>query len=76
MQDGASDLLGTCSDMEEKIEVLVKIVEKADRLRLKTIENLVEVLTPRQGVEFLIAATELQFAIRGWGLNYDRQRSG
>lgn len=74
LQDGASEVLGLCNDLDEKLEGLGRVVEKADRLRLKTIENLVEMLTPRQAVEFLIAATELQFGLRGWGINYDRQR--
>ncbi|XAR56461.1 hypothetical protein NMG60_11036958 [Bertholletia excelsa] len=73
-QNGSSDLLGTGADLEGKIEELVKILEKADDLRLRTVRKVVDLLTPQQAVEFLIAAAELQFGIRSWGLYQDRQR--
>ncbi|KAH6780876.1 transcription factor-like protein [Perilla frutescens var. hirtella] len=56
------------------MERLTAILEKADELRLKTIKSLVELLTPQQAAEFLVAAAELQFGIRGWGILQDRQR--
>lgn len=74
MQDGASELMGKCEDIEGKIERLARVVEKADDLRLRTIGNVVELLTPQQAVQFLIAAAQLQFGVRGWGLNHDRER--
>lgn len=74
LQDGASDLLVKCVDIDEKLEGLVKIVEKADDLRLRTIRRVVDLLTPQQAIEFLIAAAQLQFGIRGWGLHHDRRR--
>ncbi|XP_004244373.1 protein DOG1-like 3 [Solanum lycopersicum] len=73
-QDGASEIIGLMGDIEEKMEKLVEILEKADKLRMKTIENLVQLLTPQQAVEFLIASAHLQFGIRKWGINHDRQR--
>ncbi|CAL1373249.1 unnamed protein product [Linum trigynum] len=74
-QDGASDLVG-CSteDVERKVSKLVGILRKADHLRLKTVRQLVELLTPQQAVEFLIAAAELQFGVRGWGQEQDSLR--
>ncbi|KAK9056913.1 hypothetical protein SSX86_024278 [Deinandra increscens subsp. villosa] len=75
-QDEACDVLaGTCVDLDKKIERLVKIVEKADELRLRTLKTVVELLTPQQAVEFLIAAARLHFGIHTWGLNHDRERS-
>ncbi|KAK3426955.1 hypothetical protein EUGRSUZ_F03274 [Eucalyptus grandis] len=68
-QDGMSDLMVASSNLEEKIGKLGAIVKKADDLRLKTVRRVVELLTPQQAVEFLISASELQFGIRGWGLN-------
>ncbi|KAL0399477.1 UNVERIFIED_CONTAM: hypothetical protein Sradi_2291000 [Sesamum radiatum] len=56
------------------MERLAKILERADQLRLKTIETLVELLTPQQAAEFLVAAAELHFGVRGWGIQQDRQR--
>ncbi|XP_059284152.1 protein DOG1-like 4 [Lycium ferocissimum] len=73
-QDGASEIIGLMGDIDTKMEMLVEILEKADKLRMKTIENLVELLTPQQAVEFLIASAYLQFGIRRWGINHDRQR--
>ncbi|KAI3809610.1 hypothetical protein L1987_19206 [Smallanthus sonchifolius] len=75
-QDEACELLGgTCVDLDKKIERLVKIVEKADELRLRTLKMVVEMLTPQQAVEFLIAAAQLHFGIHRWGLNHDRERA-
>ncbi|XP_073060953.1 protein DOG1-like 3 [Primulina eburnea] len=72
-QEGANYLAGTYDDIDRKIERLAGILVKADELRLKTIKNLVELLTPKQAAEFFIAAAELHFGIRGWGLEQDRR---
>ncbi|MCD7470626.1 hypothetical protein HAX54_010608 [Datura stramonium] len=72
--DGASEIIGLTGDIDGKMEKLVEILDKADKLRMKTIENLVELLTPQQTAEFLIASAHLQFGIRRWGINHDRQR--
>ncbi|XP_022935985.1 protein DOG1-like 4 [Cucurbita moschata] len=74
-QDNVSDLIGTRTELTGKVEGLVSIIKKADDLRLRTVQKVVELLTPKQAVEFLIAAAELQFGVRGWGLNQDRERS-
>ncbi|PIN12131.1 hypothetical protein CDL12_15271 [Handroanthus impetiginosus] len=74
-QDDASDLMGkTGGEVDRKMERLARILERADQLRLKTIETLVELLTPQQAAEFLVAAAELHFGIRGWGIEQDRRR--
>ncbi|PON98457.1 TGA transcription factor [Trema orientale] len=73
-QDSASELVNVCADLDEKIERLVSVLRKADDLRLRTLQSVVDFLTPQQAVEFLIAAAELQFGVRRWGLNHDRQR--
>lgn len=56
------------------MEELERVVEKADNLRMNTIEKLVELLTPRQAAEFLIAAAHLQLGLRGMGVTHDHQR--
>nr|GMC76703.1 transcription factor TGA1-like [Ipomoea batatas] len=74
-RDGGSDIIGMMSgNLEAKMEKLAEILEKADELRMKTITNLVELLTAQQAVEFLIAAAQLMFGIRRWGINHDRRR--
>ncbi|CAN1841414.1 Protein DOG1-like 4 [Linum perenne] len=71
-QDGASELVGcSAEDVERKVRKLVGILRKADDLRLKTVRRVVELLTPQQAVEFLIAAAELQFGVRRWGQDQD-----
>lgn len=55
---------------------LSAVVVRADELRMKTIRQVVELLTPQQAAEFLIAAAELQLGIRRWGLHQDRVRGG
>ncbi|XP_073153871.1 protein DOG1-like 1 [Henckelia pumila] len=74
-QDGANYLAGTYEDIDRRMERLAGILVRADELRLKTIKNLVELLTPKQAAEFFIAAAELHFGIRGWGLEHDHRRS-
>lgn len=73
-QDSASDMMGSEADINDKIERLVSIIKKADDLRLRTLRNVVEFLSPQQAIEFLIASAELVVGIRGWGLNHDRSR--
>ncbi|KAF4363783.1 hypothetical protein F8388_000448 [Cannabis sativa] len=74
-QDSASEMLVAELDgggVSQKIGRLGFVLRKADDLRLRTIQSVVELLTPQQAVEFLIAAAELQFGIRAWGVNHDR----
>ncbi|XP_038896732.1 protein DOG1-like 4 [Benincasa hispida] len=73
-QDDVSELIGARAEMTGRVEGLVSIIKKADDLRLRTVQKVVEFLTPKQAIEFLIAATELQFGVRGWGLDQDRRR--
>ncbi|XP_057958551.1 protein DOG1-like 4 [Malania oleifera] len=61
-------------ELEGRIQRLASVVEKAEDLRLRTIRGVVELLTPQQAAEFLIAAAELQIGVHEWGLHYDRQR--
>ncbi|KAK3026480.1 hypothetical protein RJ639_041777 [Escallonia herrerae] len=75
VSDDAGDIVGTSRvNLDAKIEGLVMVVAKADELRLKTLRRVVDLLTPQQAVEFLAAAAQLQFGIRGWGSHHDRQR--
>ncbi|OWM81447.1 protein DOG1-like 4 [Punica granatum] len=75
-QDGALELVvaAAAPDMEAKIGQLAAVVKKADDLRLKTVRSVVDLLTPQQAAEFLVAAAELQFGIRAWGLCQEGSR--
>ncbi|KAK1395545.1 DOG1 domain-containing protein [Heracleum sosnowskyi] len=59
-------------DFNEKLlERLVDIQQSADELRVKTIEDIVEALTPPQAVDFLLIATRLHLGLRVFGLMHD-----
>lgn len=73
-QDSACEMVNGSADLEEKIARLAVIMRKADDLRLRTVRRVVDLLTPQQAVEFLIAAAELQFVVHGWGVNHDSRR--
>ncbi|GMH13103.1 hypothetical protein Nepgr_014944 [Nepenthes gracilis] len=66
------------STLRPKEDALEEILHKADDLRLSTLKNIVEVLTPIQAVHFFIAATELHLRVHDWGkrrdLKEDRRR--
>ncbi|XP_021731283.1 protein DOG1-like 4 [Chenopodium quinoa] len=69
---------GLCGNGPDGLNRLVarlgSVVAKADELRMKTLRQVVELLTPQQAAEFLIAAAELQLGIRRWGVHQDLVR--
>ncbi|XP_020231404.1 protein DOG1-like 4 isoform X2 [Cajanus cajan] len=71
-QDSVSEIMGPGAAFSEKIGRLVRIIKRADNLRLRTLRSVVGLLSPQQAIEFLIASAELLLGIRGWGLNHDR----
>lgn len=75
-QDSASEFLlmkNEEEDFEERMKDLAVILQKADELRLKTLREVVELLTPQQAAEFLISAFNLYSTICDLGLNHDGQ---
>ena len=59
------------SALESKEEGLKEMLQKADDLRLKTLKAVIDILSPIQGVHFLIAAAELHLKIHEWGKQRD-----
>ncbi|KAK1437140.1 hypothetical protein QVD17_02925 [Tagetes erecta] len=53
--------------LEMKKEEMEELLHMADDLRLKTLKAVIEILTPVQGVHFLIAAAELHLRLHEWG---------
>lgn len=53
-----------------------EIIGKADDLRLRTLKNVVAILSPIQAVHFLIAAAELHLRVHEWGKKKDAQARG
>ncbi|XP_004503896.2 protein DOG1-like 4 [Cicer arietinum] len=64
------------STLEPKVEGLEKILHRADDLRLRTLQGIVSILTPQQGIHFLIAAAELHLRLHEWGKKMDDAKRG
>lgn len=63
------------STLAPKEEGLLKILRKADDLRLRTLKGVISILCPIQAVHFLIAAAELHLRIHEWGQKKDKARA-
>ncbi|XP_021734855.1 protein DOG1-like 1 [Chenopodium quinoa] len=57
--------------LEPKDDMLAEIFGKANDLRMKTLTKVVEILSPIQAVDFLIAAAELHLRVHEWGKDKD-----
>lgn len=54
-----------------KEEGLVEVLRWADELRMKTLQEILNILTPLECVHFLIAAAELHLRVHEWGKKRD-----
>ncbi|KAK7247615.1 hypothetical protein RIF29_42501 [Crotalaria pallida] len=63
------------STLAPKEEGLEEILLKADDLRLRTLQGIVGILTPKQAIHFLTAAAELHIMIHEWGKKKDASRT-
>lgn len=59
------------SALKPKEKGLEEVLKRADELRLRTLKDLVDLLTPIQAVHFLIAAAQLHLKIHEWGKKRD-----
>uniref|UniRef100_A0A803KNE0 DOG1 domain-containing protein n=2 Tax=Chenopodium quinoa TaxID=63459 RepID=A0A803KNE0_CHEQI len=59
------------STLDSKEDKFKEILGRADDLRLRTLRNMVDILSPIQAVHFLIAAAELHLRVRDWGMKKD-----
>ncbi|XP_073140153.1 protein DOG1-like 3 [Henckelia pumila] len=64
---GALDEVRIDATLAPKEAGLGRILQRADNLRLKTLKDIMGVLSPKQGVHFLIAAAELHLRLHEWG---------
>ncbi|RDX85538.1 Protein DOG1-like 3, partial [Mucuna pruriens] len=62
------------SNLVPKDEGLENILLKADELSLRTLKAIVNVLTPKQAIHFLIAAAELHLRLHEWGKKMDARK--
>ncbi|XP_015955825.1 protein DOG1-like 4 [Arachis duranensis] len=62
------------SALMPKEEGLEEILQRADDLRLRTLQGIVNILRPKQCIHFLIAAAELHLRLHEWGKKRDTSR--
>ncbi|XP_049384140.1 protein DOG1-like 3 [Solanum stenotomum] len=67
-----------CYEAEEALDrhakFLMNVVEEADKLRMETLKEMViNILSPLQAVDFLIASKKLHLCVNAWGKTRDHQ---
>lgn len=81
LQDGDGSGSESRGRIEERVESMLAskeerlegILKRADDLRLNTLKEILKILTPMQGVHFLIAAAELHLRFHDWGKKRDAE---
>ncbi|KAL6991233.1 2-deoxyglucose-6-phosphatase [Sarracenia purpurea var. burkii] len=58
--------------LDDHARSMVSILEEADRLRINTVKELIDILTPIQAVEFLAVSKKLHFCVHEWGRKRDQ----
>ncbi|XVF25633.1 hypothetical protein REPUB_Repub13aG0230100 [Reevesia pubescens] len=59
--------------LDEHESSMVNMLHKADKLRLNTLKELLGILTPVQGVDFLAASKKLHLCLHEWGKTRDNR---
>ncbi len=59
------------SAMDEKLKALEELVIDADDVRNRTLKEMVQILNPVQAAQYLVAAAQIQVAIRHLGAKHD-----
>jgi hypothetical protein len=59
------------SAMDEKVKVLEELVIDADDVRNRTLKEMVQILNPVQAAQYLVAAAQIQVAIRHLGAKHN-----
>ncbi|CDO96811.1 unnamed protein product [Coffea canephora] len=57
--------------LDEHSTSMVRILEEADKLRIKTLKEMMNILSPVQAVDFLVAGKKLHLCIHDWGQKRD-----
>ncbi|KAL6197268.1 hypothetical protein ACLB2K_032877 [Fragaria x ananassa] len=73
--------LSKVGEMNEEVEKalddhgqhMVKLLEEADELRMNTMKEVLKILTPLQGVDFLVASKKLHLCVHRWGRQRDQK---
>ncbi|MBA0673099.1 hypothetical protein Goklo_029178 [Gossypium klotzschianum] len=59
--------------LDELESSMANILQEADKLRLSTLKELLAILTPLQGVDFLVASKKLHLCMHKWGKTRDNR---
>lgn len=59
--------------LDEHESAMANIIQEADNLRLNTLKELLNILTPEQAVDFLASGKKLHSCIHDWGKRRDRK---
>ncbi|CAA7014144.1 unnamed protein product [Microthlaspi erraticum] len=60
--------------LDKQEEAMANLLAEADKLRVDTLAKIVEILTPIQGADFLLAGKKLHLSMHEWGTVRDRRR--
>uniref|UniRef100_A0A7N0UBU0 DOG1 domain-containing protein n=1 Tax=Kalanchoe fedtschenkoi TaxID=63787 RepID=A0A7N0UBU0_KALFE len=61
--------------LERHEKAMAEVHDEADELRLRKLKELLHVLTPKQGVDFLVASKKLHLSLHEWGKIKDREHT-
>ncbi|MBA0875928.1 hypothetical protein Goshw_008558 [Gossypium schwendimanii] len=61
--------------LDELESSMANILQEADKLRLSTLKELLAILTPLQGVDFLVASKKLHLCMHKWGKTRDNRHA-
>ncbi|KAK6917698.1 Transcription factor TGA like domain [Dillenia turbinata] len=57
----------------EHERAMASLMEEADELRMKTLKELTNILTPMQSIDYLAGAKKLHLSMHQWGMRIDRE---
>lgn len=60
---------------DEKLKTMEELLMEADRLRLSTLKEMLKILNPLQGAQYLTAAAQMQITIKKFGEDSAKSRS-
>nr|AIN76390.1 DOG1 [Sisymbrium officinale] len=60
--------------LDKQEEAMAALLAEADNLRVDTLSKIIEILTPLQAADFLLAGKKLHLSMHEWGVLRDRRR--
>nr|XP_016445047.1 PREDICTED: uncharacterized protein LOC107770271 [Nicotiana tabacum] len=62
-------------DFDKHSHNMATVMEEADKLRMKTLKQIVSILIPAQAVEYLAAAKKIRLSLKQWGKKRDHEHN-